>query len=322
MTSRYVSYYVAAGIALLLGAPEINPDDPLEFQGKLDFERIEEEIPFVYKDDLDVNLNAELFVPTRFFPDALVLFMPGFGASYKEYEDYLEHFASHGFVAVGLDFFDGTGRFQADGEQDILANQAMNTILYLTGTYPEFADLPIFTAGHSLGGKIAFWVATLTPKISGVMALDPVNAGGGPCFFFPDDCQNDPVAPNNASLQEGIMTKISTAPGMGASSMIIRSAPDPLTNPDDQFNADNFFFGTDGQGLNAAPSPVWYYDFGRFPHALYVPELPTKQTQIIKRTMTAFLFQEVLGSDVEAYLTGEIIQDDIDDDLLLSVQTR
>ena len=322
MTSRYFSYYVAAGIALLLGAPELNPDDPLEFQGALTFERIEKEIPFLYKEDLDVTLNAAIFAPTRFPPDALILFMPGFGASYTDYSDYLEHFASHGFVAVGLDFFDGSGIFQGDGEHDIFASQGINTILYLQGTYPEYADLPVYTAGHSLGGKIAFWVATLTPEISGVMALDPVNAGGGPCLIFPDDCRNDPVAPNNASMQEGIMTKISTTPGMGTSSLIFRSQPDPLTNPDEQFNADNFFFGVDGQGLYAAPAPAWYYDFGRFPHALYVPNLPTKQTQIIKRTMTAFLFQEVLGSNVEEYLTGEIIQENIDDELLLSVATR
>ena len=46
---------------------------------------------------------------------------------------------------------------------------------------------------------VAFYAASIDtsdPKtISGVMAMDPVNSGGGPCFLG-DACLKYPVAPN------------------------------------------------------------------------------------------------------------------------------
>lgn len=313
---RYCSYYAALAPSFLC-PPIIDPDDPLENPGGLDFERISEKIHYVY-DWTDVYLDAEMFVPIGQPPDAFVLFMPGFGFGYESYTIYLEHFASHGFLAVGMNFYGCT--FTIDGEHDIKANQALETISYIQSTYPDYAQLPVYTAGHSLGGKIAFYVASLTSSItiSGAIALDPINAGGPPCFLFPDDCIEYPVAPNPETGQEGIMQNMQA----GTASLIIGSEPDPLFTPDPQFNARQFYFGLDGNGLYAAPSPAWYYDFGTFPHGLYLPCLPSKQVQIIKRTMVAFLMQDVLGSDVEAYLTGSIIQTDVEEDRLVSVVTR
>jgi pimeloyl-ACP methyl ester carboxylesterase len=311
---RYLSYYAILVFACIF-PPTIDPHDPLENEGDFDVERILEHVPIEYKGE-HVTLDAELFLPIGVDPDAFVLFMPGFGASYTGYTEYLEHLASHAFLAVGMDFVSST--FSTDGEHDIKAYQALDTISYILAVYPEFEQLPIFTAGHSLGGKIAFYSASLSRSIDGVMALDPVNAGGPPCFLFPDQCIAYPVAPNNHTGQEGVMQNIAN----GTSSLIFRSAPDPLTNPDEQFNADNFYFGMNGQGLKAAPSPAWYYDFGPFPHALYLSSFPSKQVQIIKRTMIAFLEQVVLGVNRSDYLTGSIIQRDIDDRLLESVDSR
>jgi pimeloyl-ACP methyl ester carboxylesterase len=311
---RYLSYYAILACAFIF-PPTIDPNDPLENDGYLVVERIPEGIPFDY-DGEHVTLVAELFLPKGSDPDAFVLFMPGFGASYTCYTEYLEHLASHGFLAVGMDFAGST--FSVDGGHDIKAFQALDTITYLQAVYPEFQHLPLFTSGHSLGGKIAFYTASLSIQIKGVMALDPVNAGGPPCFISPDQCVAYPVAPNNHTGQEGIMQNMAN----GTSSLIFRSAPDPLTNPDEQFNADNFYFGMNGQGFKAAPSPAFYYDFGPFPHGLYLSSLPSKQVQIVKRTMIAFLEQEVIGINRSDYLIGSIIQRDIQDGLLLSVDSR
>lgn len=312
---RYFTFYAATGLGLVC-PPQINPDDPLENSGPLQVERIPETVPFDYNGD-SMGLEAELFTPIDQQPDAFVLFMPGFGATYQSYEIYLEHFASHGFLAVGLNFA-SSGFCATDGEHNVKAFQALDTISYLKLMYPEYDNLPVITAGHSLGGKIAFYASALDTTIASVMALDPSNAGGPPCFLFPEQCIRYPVAPNPKTEQEGNLQDM----GSSTSSLIARSAPDPLTNPDAQFNADNFYFGTDGNGSLATPSPVWYYDFGVFPHGLYLPNLPSKQIQIIKRTMLAFLMQEVRGADMENYLTGEIIQADIDKDRLVSVESR
>ncbi|CAB9503101.1 expressed unknown protein [Seminavis robusta] len=311
---RYFWYYVLAGFGFIY--PQIiDKNDPYEWAGIYGVRSFTEEIPFNYNGKHE-TLQAELFEPASLDPEAFVLFMPGFGASYTGYIDYLEHLASHGFLAMGMDFAGTT--LTIDGEHDVKAYQALDAIAYIRVVYPEYYDLPIYTAGHSLGGKIAFYAASLNEKIDGVMALDPVNAGGPPCAIFPKQCIAYPVAPNNETEQEGIMKQITE----GTSSIIFRSKPDPLTNPDAQFNAANFYFGLDGQGLNAAPSPVWYYDMGEFPHGLYLSSLPSKQVQIIKRTMVAFLEQEVLGEDSGAYLTGSIIQADINDGYLVSVENR
>jgi len=318
MSLEYYLFYLAAVWAFVTGPPIINPHDPLELAGPFEVLRVEESVPFDNDGDV-VALDAELFIPQAEGIDAWILFMPGFGLSYAGYTEYLDHFASHGFLAVGMDF--NSPAFAADGEHDVLAQQALSTISYIQETYPEYKDLAVYTAGHSLGGKIAFFAASLTPNdIHGVMGLDPVNSGGGPCLIFPDDCRNDPVAPNTESGQEGIMREMNQ--NSMIASLIFRSEPDPLTNPDAQFNAENFYFGSDGAGLNAAPSPTWYYDFGPFPHALYPSSCSSEQVKIMKRTMVAFIFQQVYDLDVEEYLTGEIIQKDIKENRLESVETR
>jgi hypothetical protein len=301
----YTGYFCAVLLGLVRGPPIIDPNDPLEVQGDFTYERISEEIPFSFENRDDI-IESELFVPEDIDPYAFILFMPGFGSGYSSYEEYLEHLASHGFVSLGMDFAGSS--ISIDGEHDIKAQQALTAIEYIQNTYPAFSNLPVYTAGHSLGGKIAFYSASLDDSIiiSGVIALDPVNAGGPPCAIFPNQCTEYPVAPNPVTGQQGILSNFTTG-----SSFIVRSAPAP-SNPDEQFNAENFFFGSDGNGQDATPSPSLYYDFGNFPHSGYWSCLPSTQVQIIKRTMVAWLQQEVLGINRDEYLTGERIQQDIE----------
>ena len=149
------------------------------------------------------------------------------------------------------------------------------------------------------------------------MAMDPVNSGGGPCFLG-DACLKYPVAPNVESGQRGILHQMNE----DTPSLIFRSQRDFLTNPDEQFNAQYFFEGSDGRGLDAAPSPSLYYDMGRFSHTGYVPLICSDEVQLMKRTMVAWLQANFQGTDRTEYLTGERIQADIKSGYLDSVQSR
>ena len=78
---------------------------------------------------------------------------------------------------------------------------------------------------------------------------------------------------------------------INGSSLILRSQPDPLTNPEAQFNAELFYRGFDGQGLYAAPSPVLYVDMGSASHSSYAQPADgdNRVPVIAKRTAIAWL---------------------------------
>ena len=295
------------------GSPIIDPDDPLENTGDYGVDKLPVTIPL----DSDI-LNAEIFIPTGHDLYGFVLFMPGFGTSFKAYEVYLTHLASHGYLTVGLDF--ASAGFTFESEHDLKAQQALDVIAYIQSLDSQYETLPVITAGHSQGGKIAFYAASIDADnvISAVMAMDPVNAGGGPCFINPNGCRDYPVAPNIESKQQGVLHRMS----QDTSSLIFRSAPDRWTNPDEQFNAEYFFFGSDGKGMDASPSPTWYYDFGNFAHTGYVPLFCSEEVQVMKRTMVAFLQQQIQDIDRTQYMTGDIIQADIRSGHVVDVDYR
>lgn len=75
-------------------------------------------------------------------------------------------------------------------------------------------------------------------------------------------------------------------------------------------------------GLDASPSPTWYYDLGDFAHTAYVPLLCSEEVQVMKRTMVAFLQQKVQGINRTEYLTGAIIEADVASGYLVAVESR
>ena len=299
-------------VAGLFSNPIIDAEDPLENTGSFAVKKQPTEL--IVEQDI---LAAELFIPQGDIY-GFVLFMPGFGTSFKSYDDYLTHLASHVYLSVGIDF--NSAAFTTESEHDLKAKQALGVIETVQNMDVAYASLPVFVAGHSQGGKLAFFAAAIDTEntISGVLALDPVNSGGPPCFIFPNQCTKYPVAPNIKTQQRGILHQMNAM----TSSIIFRSQPDPFTNPEEQFNAERFYYGTDGQGLDAAPSPSWYYDFGRFSHTSYVPLFCSEEVQIIKRSMVAFLQQEAQGIDRTEYLTGVRIQRDVKAGYLDKVVSR
>jgi pimeloyl-ACP methyl ester carboxylesterase len=247
----------------------------------------------------------------------LVVLMPGFGASIDLYDLYARHLASHGSAVIGMDFVQTIG---FDGHHDYLARQTTYVIDYALdcgGPLSGHVDASkIAAAGHSLGGKIAFYAAAIDQRIAVVMAMDPSNGGGPPCFISEEWCNAYPVAPNVETGAVGLLDWVNAA------SFIMRAAPDAL-NPDDQSNAEHFFYGLDGLGAHGVKAPALYFDMGESGHAswlflgknLHVP-------RITARTMVAWLKAYFHGWSLEEYFTGKVVQKDIDAGYIAAVDER
>jgi pimeloyl-ACP methyl ester carboxylesterase len=296
--------------------------DPLEKPGGYDVYR-SEQISIPNPEDPEEPIQARITAPSTDGGQSisaglfeLVVFMPGFGATYPFYDMYAKHLSSHGSIVVGMNFRLPTG---PDGRHDYLARQTIYVVDYVVGNggpLEEHVDpSKIATAGHSLGGKIAFYAAALDPRISLVMALDPSNGGGPPCFISEEWCNAYPVAPNISTGAAGLLDQVHAA------SFIMRAAPDAF-NPDPQSNAEHFFYGLDGQGTHAVSPPALYFDMGSAGHASWLFLGNLNVPRITKRTMVAWLKTHFYGESLEEYFTGEIAQTDIDQGNIVAVGTR
>ena len=295
-------------VVALIGCPP--EPDPLEEPGSFDVFQITATAP--NPENSDEVIDVGFFAPSSdggatIAPGQheLVVLMHGFGARYQSYDEYATHLASYGFIVVGMNFVIPAG---TDGHHDYVARQTTYVIDYALGPDSPVAShvdaTKIATLGHSLGGKIAFYSAEIDPRISVVMAMDPSNSGGAPCFVSPDFCNAYPVAYNPATGEIGVLDEVDAA------SFIMRAEPDLLFNPDANHNAEYFFYGSDGAGLRGAPSPALYFDMDGFSHIAWLTNANVKR--ITRRTVTAWLLTWFRGEDREAYFTGDVIQADVD----------
>jgi pimeloyl-ACP methyl ester carboxylesterase len=296
--------------------------DPLELPGPYDI--YTQVISVANPEEPGRPIPGKIFAPSvdggnsiAAGPFELVVFMPGFGATYSSYSPIISHLATHGAIVIGMNFITSAG---FDGKHDYLARQTTYVIDYaLAGESPLAGHVDatkIATAGHSLGGKISFYSAAIDPRVTVVMAMDPSNSGGPPCFIAPDFCNAYPVAPNIVTGDIGMLDHVNVA------SFIMRAAPDPLFNPDEQSNAKYFFYGLDGAGLHGVKAPALYFDVGNASHACWLLCLCPDIIRISKRTLVAWLKAYFHGECMEPYFTGEVIQKDIDAGYVVAVATR
>lgn len=296
----------------------IDPTDPFENAGTYPFQQTP--LAFSNPEDISETLFATLYLPeaseTEMVP--LVIVLPGFGASHSAYHAYSSHFASHGIAVLG---YTPTGNSDSpfDGQHDYLANQvsyALDDLLSNTSIAQQLDVTRIGLMGHSLGGKLAFYASALDSRFTVIVALDPVNSGGAPCSLEPNWCSAYPVAPNPQKEQIGILNDVHTA------SLIFRSAPDAV-NPDLEFNAEFFFYGSDGLGSNAVAAPAAYIDMGSTPHSAYVPGPLAGLTEpLVKRTVIAWLKRHFFAEDIDDYLTGARMINSINKGHVVSVTER
>lgn len=301
--------FFACLVALLLAACEpivLDPADPLENTGPYAVRSSNAAFASATTSQL---LRGSWYYPAGSHAPAslpLVVITHGFSLSYDDYSLYSRHLASHGFVVLGFDFVD-TGSNSNDGRHNDKARQLSEAIDHALADGPLAASInpaQIAAMGHSLGGKIAFLAAADDARIAAIVALDPSNAGGPPCFIAPDYCARYPAAPNPSRSQVGVLSRIQAA------SLIFRSRPD-VTNPAEEFNARYFYYGDDGAGNNGVPAPAFYINLDDAAHASYAPLLPSVVPALVKRNSLAWLQQQFFTVDRSDYFTGSIMQRDI-----------
>jgi len=119
------------------------------------------------------TLPSTVFTPSTPGPHALVVVSPGFQMKRTQYTSYAKHLATWGFVVVLTDYAD-TG-FSADHAK--LAADVPAVIDWaLAQTSLAVDATKLAAAGHSLGGKVSVYAATLDPRIKAVVAWDPVDS--------------------------------------------------------------------------------------------------------------------------------------------------
>jgi predicted dienelactone hydrolase len=118
------------------------------------------------------TLAATAFVPTTGAGRAVVIVSPGFQMSRTQYASYARHLATWGFVAILTDYADGG--FFADHQ--LLAEDVPAVIDWALAQPYAIDAAKIAVVGHSLGGRISVFAATLDARIRAIVGWDPVDA--------------------------------------------------------------------------------------------------------------------------------------------------
>lgn len=203
-------------------------------------------------------IEAKTYAPSVGGPIApgplpLVLVLHGFSGSLTSVEAHSRNFASHGFAVVAITF--PNSGFLDPPAHDLKAQEAIAAIDWALSPASPFTGKVdgerIAVAGHSLGGKIAFYAAAQDPRVDVVIGWDPNNAGGPPCIIDKQGCNAWPVAPNCESGSPGLLHL------MHAESLVF-AAEDGLLTADDWQRAVQFYRG--------APSPAHLVHFAKAGH--------------------------------------------------------
>ncbi len=225
----------------------------------------------------------------------LLVLMPGFTRKHGDYKKLSQHFASWGFVVLGLSFLE-------EGKHDKDVAQALAAIDWALGAESPISALidpeAIVTTGHSLGGKIAFYAAALDPRVKVVVGWDPVDSGGAPCWIpvAGRACNDWSVAPNSFEGDEGMMGSIQAA-------QLVFHAPPGLFNPE-AHNSLRFWEGTKSPAQLVKIPDASHLDWGVAENG--------KWDTLTARTQLAFMLKHLYGTTgTEPYLDGEVIAQDV-----------
>lgn len=215
-------------------------------------------------------------------PLPLVLVLPGFTSSHTQYAAFSEHLASHGFGVVGMTpalwtFDDPQDHPATTGEVLALLDWALAS----SSLGDRIDATKVAVAGHSAGGKMAFYAATLDARIDLVIGWDPQNGGGPPCDIaasIGEECNLWPVAPNCEVEDAGRLHL------MHAETLVF-AARDALFTPDEHTWAEQFYRG--------APSPAHLV---LFPAASHIDWMRDEAVaEVTRRAHTALLLARFMG---------------------------
>lgn len=114
-------------------------------------------------------------------PYPVVVIAHGLQVPASQYQSYAKRLATFGYVAIAADFpVSIFGVNNTENAQDLLG------ALDWAGAKPELAgkaDVNLAgMTGHSLGGKVALFAATMDARVKASITLDPVDGGMGNCM--------------------------------------------------------------------------------------------------------------------------------------------
>jgi predicted dienelactone hydrolase len=117
------------------------------------------------------NVQATVFTPTSSGSHALVVISPGFQMARTQYTSYAKHLASWGFEVI-LETYAESG-FSIDHAK-VAAD--IKGVIDWGLMQPNVDATRIAVAGHSLGGKLSTFAASLDARIKAVVGWDPVDS--------------------------------------------------------------------------------------------------------------------------------------------------
>jgi len=263
------------------------------------FEVLLEEVAVPNPDPERETLAGTLFTPSvdgatpAQGPLPLVVVFPGFGIRHPQYAPLATHLASHGFVVVTAT--PSGWSFAAPQEHPKTAADLLAVLDWALADSPVAARLDprrLALAGHSAGGKMAFFAAALDPRVGLVIGWDPQNGGGPPCAIAETmdmDCNRWPVAPNCEADDPGQLANLH------AESLVF-AARDTTFTPDAHLHAEHFYRG--------APSPAHLLLFPAASHTDWI-QASGAVTLLTKRVHTALLLTRFRGlQGLSAWLPG------------------
>lgn len=137
--------------------------------------------------DFEAPVPTRIHVPQGGGPFPVVVFQHGFMTLNSAYDQILSRVASHGFVVAAPQMYPpGIRALSGDPTAEEEAALALEHIDWLQEILPELAPQadvvsPVGIAGHSRGGKVAWFLATDHPeRFAGIAGVDPVDGRGGP----------------------------------------------------------------------------------------------------------------------------------------------
>ncbi len=153
-------------------------------------------------------------------------------------------------------------------------------------------ETKIAVSGHSKGGKISFYTAAIDPRVDLVIAWDPQNAGGAPCFIAEPipgmECNALPVAPNCWEKQPGILHY------MNAESLTLGMPRDTAVTPERHHNAIHFYRG--------APSPAMFVQFNTGHVAPLTNSRVIELNKAVHMSLLLSRFYGMYGTDLDKWL--------------------
>ena len=125
-----------------------------------------------------VNIQATYPTDAADAPYPVVLLAHGFQLAPSQYAQYGTHLATHGFIAVNVDF--NADPFSTNHVENM--REVLGGLEWISG-HPmlgPLADLQrVGATGHSLGGKLATHAAAVDPRVGAAFTLDPVDSAMG-----------------------------------------------------------------------------------------------------------------------------------------------